>query len=46
MFIDLAAGTFSNIEGRSATQRESIYKNNMILLTGSWDSIKNDILRV
>ena len=26
MFIDLAAGTFSNIERRSATQRESLSK--------------------
>ena len=44
MFIDLAAGTFSNIEGRSATQRESISKNN-ISLTGSMDSIKHHILK-
>ena len=36
---------FSNIEGRSATQRESISKNNMILLTGSIDSIKHHILK-
>ena len=38
-------GKFSNIEGRSATQRERISKNNMISFTGSWDSIKLHILK-